>query len=82
MRAVSQARTSDLSSSPLTGPPQAKVSQAIDTPRFAGWVKNATDAASKNKVDGTPTVLVDGTVVDWTSIPQLVDKIDQAVKAD
>ena len=34
--------------------------------RYAGWTKSVTDAASRSGVNGTPTVLVNGTAVDRT----------------
>lgn len=41
--------------------------QADDT--FSGWVKAATDQASKDKVQGTPTYRIDGQDVPVTSAP-------------
>lgn len=42
----------------------ASVGQCIGDGTFTGWVASTTDAASRSGVQGTPTVLVDGHVVD------------------
>jgi protein-disulfide isomerase len=38
--------------------------RCVDSGRFDGWVRKNTDAASSSGVRGTPTVLIDGKVVD------------------
>jgi protein-disulfide isomerase len=38
--------------------------RCVDSGRFEGWVRKNTDAASSSGVRGTPTVLIDGKVVD------------------
>jgi protein-disulfide isomerase len=38
----------------------------VEDGRYAGWTKSVTDAASRAGVNGTPTVLVNGTAIDHT----------------
>jgi protein-disulfide isomerase len=38
--------------------------RCVDSGRYDGWVRKNTDAASSSGVRGTPTVLIDGKVVD------------------
>ena len=38
--------------------------RCIDSGRYDGWVRKNTDAASSGGVRGTPTVLIDGKVID------------------
>jgi protein-disulfide isomerase len=38
--------------------------RCVDSGRYDGWVRKNTDAASSSGVSGTPTVLIDGKVVD------------------
>jgi protein-disulfide isomerase len=47
------------------------VEQCITDGTFTGWVARTTDAASRSGVQGTPTVLVDGHVVDNPTRPAL-----------
>ncbi|HET6626758.1 MAG TPA: thioredoxin domain-containing protein [Nocardioidaceae bacterium] len=55
------------------GADESAVSRPIQDLEFEQWVENATDAASKAGVNGTPTVMVDGKIVEATStIDQLV----------
>jgi protein-disulfide isomerase len=52
------------------------VDTCINDQGFKGWTQRVTDQASKDKVTGTPTVLVNGTVVqDWTptNLKQVID---------
>lgn len=42
------------------GADEAEVRPLIEDKAFAQWIKNATDAMSKNDVTGTPTVFIDG----------------------
>jgi protein-disulfide isomerase len=59
---------------------------AVDGPirsvRFEGWVKNATDAASKDGVNSTPTVQVDGETVDFETIDDLLSGTESAIEAN
>ena len=45
---------------------------------FSGWVKNVTDQSSKDKVNGTPTVLVNGTVLQDTTPAGLTAAVTSA----
>jgi protein-disulfide isomerase len=38
--------------------------RCVDSGRYDGWVRKNTDAASSSGISGTPTVLIDGKVVD------------------
>lgn len=57
---------------------------AVDGPirelRFEQWVQNATDAASKDGVSSTPTVLVDGEQVEFQTIEDLVSGMETAIE--
>jgi protein-disulfide isomerase len=44
----------------------ADFAQCVNANTYAGWTKSLTDAASKAGVNGTPTVMVNGTVIDNT----------------
>ena len=50
----------------VTAGADATVEDCITDGTFTSWVANATDAASKAGVQGTPTVLVDGVMVSNT----------------
>lgn len=63
------------------GAERADVARGIESLQFEGWVKNATDQASRDGVNSTPTVLVDGLQVPPSEIPQMVAVLDQAVTA-
>jgi protein-disulfide isomerase len=54
------------------GATQSDVEKPIKDREFAGWVRNATDAASKAGVNQTPTVLVDGQPVGGQTIDEIV----------
>jgi protein-disulfide isomerase len=58
---------------------------AVDGPirglRFEQWVKNATDDASKQGVNSTPTVLVDGKKIEFSTIDELPAKMKSAIDA-
>ena len=49
--------------------------------KFEQWVKNATDQASKDGFNSTPTVLVDGEQVQGGTIPELVANTQEAIQA-
>jgi protein-disulfide isomerase len=59
------------------GAKQSAVQQGIDDREFAHWVLNATDAASKAGVNGTPTLLVDGARVGGADIPSMVQELSK-----
>jgi protein-disulfide isomerase len=54
------------------GAEESEVRAGIEDLAFEGWVENATDAFSKAGHTGTPTVLVDGEVVDSQEAVQAI----------
>jgi protein-disulfide isomerase len=62
------------------GAPRAAVRSGVQDRTFAQWVRNVGDRASKDGVNQTPTVLVDGKKLSGTT-DELVTKIEQAVAA-
>lgn len=62
------------------GATRADVAQPIEQRKFEQWVVNATDAASKAGVSSTPTVLVDGEIVEGATIDDLVAQIEQRIE--
>lgn len=62
-----------------SGAPRAKVSTGISETTFEQWVRNGTSQASKDKVTSTPTVQIDGSTVKFTTIEELVTKVEQAI---
>lgn len=54
------------------------VSGAIKSIKFEQWVKNATDASSKNGVRGTPTVFVNGKPLK-SSVGSLPDAVKSSI---
>ena len=63
------------------GAQEGAVRPAIEGDRFAQWVTNANDAASKAGVNGTPTVLVDGKTLSGSSIPDMAASLRQTLSA-
>ena len=61
------------------GATQSDVAGPIESLKFEGWVKNATDAASKDDVSTTPTVLVDDELLDFETIDELLAEVRKAV---
>lgn len=57
------------------GADQEKITRAIEDREFEQWVVNATDDASKNGVNGTPTVLLNGEQVTGSTIDEIVDNL-------
>jgi protein-disulfide isomerase len=57
------------------GAEESDVRGPIENRKFEQWVQNATDAASKEGVNSTPTVLVDGERLEATTIDQLVEDV-------
>jgi len=48
---------------------------------FVNWVDNATDAASKNDVSGTPTILIDGEKYEVTEGKDPLMTLETAIDA-
>jgi protein-disulfide isomerase len=63
------------------GAPSATVSRAIEARTFEQWVDNGTEQASKDGVNATPTVQVDGKTVTYTTIDELAAEVERAVAA-
>src|SRR3954465_14019376 len=76
-----------LSDSPLValavqaGANRADVKKGIDDLAFEQWVKNVTDQASRDGVNATPTVRIDGKTVEANTTDDLVAKVEQAIAA-
>lgn len=62
------------------GATEADVRPGIESNKFHQWVVNATDQMSKNNVNGTPTVLVDGKVQGDGSLQSSIDAALAAAK--
>ena len=63
------------------GASRSAVAGPIRAVKFEQWVENATDAASQDDVNSTPTVIVDGTRVEATTIDGLVADMQDAIEA-
>jgi protein-disulfide isomerase len=63
------------------GASRSAVAAPIRSLRFEQWVENATDAASQDDVNSTPTVFVDGKRVEATTIDGLVADMQQAIES-
>jgi protein-disulfide isomerase len=63
------------------GANRADVKKGIDDLAFEQWVKNVTDQASRDGVNATPTVRIDGKTVEANTTDDLVAKVEQAVDA-
>jgi protein-disulfide isomerase len=63
------------------GANRAAVADCMDRGTFAGWVQAATEQASKDGVNATPTVLANGTEVTFTHDEDPRDTLEQAVQA-
>jgi len=61
------------------GAQEVDVAAAIRDRKFEPWVLNATEAASEDEVDQTPTVLVEGETLEYETIDDLVGQIRTAV---
>ncbi|MDP3893959.1 thioredoxin domain-containing protein [Nocardioides sp.] len=64
-----------------SGADRDAIEDPIRSLAFEGWVANATDQASKDFVQGTPTVRLDGEDVPGTSIPEMVDNLMAGIEA-
>ena len=72
-RLVAFGRDAGITDNPFT--------RCVDSGRYDGWVRKNTDAASSSGVRGTPTVLIDGKVVDNADAAdpsRLTDLVNQA----
>jgi len=63
------------------GADRAAVSAGIKDRTFEGWVDNVTNQASKDGVNSTPTVMIDGKTVDFKTIGELVAAVEKATSA-
>jgi protein-disulfide isomerase len=63
------------------GAKRSAVEQDIKGLTFKQWVNNVNDRASKDHVTGTPTVRIGGKTVGWSSIGDLVSKVQKAIDA-
>jgi protein-disulfide isomerase len=63
------------------GASESRVSAGITDRVFEQWVKNGKDQASKDGVNATPTVMVDGTTLKYTTIDELVSELEKATSA-
>lgn len=63
------------------GATRGDVTGPIGDVKFEQWVENATDAASKEDVTSTPTVLVDGTRVEFETIDGLIAGVTTAIES-
>lgn len=61
------------------GATEAAVSGPIRDRAFDGWVENGTDEASRDGVNSTPTVMVDGEVVEFETLAELRASLEQAI---
>jgi len=56
------------------------IKPGIDSYQFRQWIINGADDASKRRVNGTPTVFVNGAPVQGISIADLVQKTESAIE--
>ena len=62
------------------GASEDAVSGPIRDRRFEQWVVNATDASSQEGVSSTPTVMVDGEVIEFETIDELLANTEAAIE--
>jgi protein-disulfide isomerase len=62
------------------GASEDAVSGPIRDVKFEQWVLNATDASSQEGVSSTPTVMVDGEVVEFQAIDELLANTEAAIQ--
>ena len=62
------------------GAPKAQVSRLINDNTYHQWVVNATDQMSKDGVNGTPTVYINGKQQDPTNLPAAAKAVLAATK--
>jgi protein-disulfide isomerase len=63
------------------GANRSSVTTGIHSRKFQHWVENVDTAASKAGVTGTPTAVVGGKTVQWTSVGDLATKLQTAIDA-
>jgi protein-disulfide isomerase len=63
------------------GASRQAVSPGITDRTFEQWVDNGKDQASKDGVNATPTVMVDGKKLTYKTIDELVSELDKAITA-
>ncbi len=63
------------------GATKSAVQPGITDRTYEQWVNNVNDQASKDGVNQTPTVKVDGKTVEYKTIDELVAKVEKAVGA-
>ena len=63
------------------GATKSAVQPGITDRAYEQWVNNVNDQASKDGVNQTPTVKVDGKTVEYKTIDELVAKVEKAVGA-
>ena len=61
--------------------PRRPVQPGIEDRTFGQWVENVNDQASKDGVNSTPTVKIDGKVVKFSTTDELVAEVEKAVAA-
>ena len=63
------------------GAKRSVVSSGIKTRSFEQWVENVNDKASKDGVNGTPTIRVDGKTLKGSTMDDLAAQVEEAVAA-
>ena len=63
------------------GANRAAVADCMDQGTFADWVTAATEQASKDGINATPTILVDGNELEFTQNQDPRVTLEQAVQA-
>ena len=63
------------------GATKSAVQPGITDRTYEQWVNNVNDQASKDGVNQTPTVKIDGKTVQSKTISELVAKVEKAVAA-
>jgi len=76
---LSDARLVDLAAQ--AGATRSAVQPGIEDLEYEGWVDKVTDQASKDDVNATPTVLVDGRAVRSDDIDEMVREVRAAIAA-
>jgi len=76
---LSDAQLADLAQQ--AGANRAAVAECMDQARFADWVEAATEQASQDGVNATPTILVNGTQLEFTQNQDPRVTLEQAVQA-
>jgi protein-disulfide isomerase len=61
------------------GAKASAVQKGIDDRTFGQWVKNVNDQASKDGVNSTPTVKINGKTLKFTTTDELVTEVEKAI---